>query len=159
MALSVGAEKVTLQNLTIRNFKKGLEIQSDGGCITLTGVTISACGTGIELAEAYQLDLDLGTSVVTGCGIGVKVSAGGANTTVRNGVVRESTGDGIRVERSNEAPDQIRFEDIRVLSNAGHGIVLYDGTGHTVTGCDLGGNNSSESALAARSPSSRPARW
>jgi hypothetical protein len=141
LTLSVGAEKVTIQGLTIQNFKQGLAIQSDGGCITLSGVAISACEIGIELAEAYQLDLDLGTSVVTGCGIGVKVTAGSSNTTVLGGEVRDSTGDGIRVESSNQTPDEIRFEDVRVLANTGNGIALYDGAGHTVTGCTVAGNN------------------
>jgi hypothetical protein len=149
LSLAVGAEKATITNLIIQNFKQGVAIQSEGGCITLIGVTISACETGIELAEAYQLDLNLSTSVVSGCGIGVKVTAGSSNTTVRNGEVRQSTGDGIRVESSNQVPDQIAFQDVKVNANAGHGIALYDGTGHSVTESVLTGNNSSRTAHGA----------
>ena len=149
LTLAVGAERVTLNNLVIQNFKQGLAIQSSGGCVLLNGVTISACETGIELTEAYQLDLDLSTSVVSGCGIGVKITAGSSNTTVRNGEVRQSSGDGIRVESSNQVPDQIVFTDVHVLQNAGHGIALYDGTGHSITGCILTGNNSSRTAHGA----------
>ena len=147
LILAPTAGRVLLDHMTLRNFKQGLAIQSDGGCVSLGDVEIKSCETGIELAEAYQLDLDLGEAVVTSCGIGVKITAGTSNVLVRNGEVRQSSGDGIRVESSNETPDQIRLEGIQVLENAGNGLVLYDGAGHTVTDCTVVGNNTLRNAL------------
>jgi parallel beta-helix repeat protein len=146
LTLSPGAENTTLQNLTIQNFQQGLAIQSDGGCVVMSGVTISNCETGIELAEADQLDLDLGDTLVTACEMGVKITAGSANTTLRNGQVRNSIGDGIHLERSNQVPQDIRLEGIQVADNGGNGIFISDGAGHEIFGCTITNNNLTETA-------------
>jgi len=146
LALSPGAENVTIQDLIVQNFEEGLAIQSDGGCVALSNVTISACETGIELAEAYQLDLDLGDARISSCGIGIKITAGSADTTVRNGVVQNSSGDGIRIESSNQVPDGIRLEGITVNGSFGDGIALYDGSGHEIVECAVTDNNTGQDA-------------
>ncbi len=55
LLITSGAADVTIQGVSIRNFKKGIEVQSDGGCLKLLNSLISLSDIGLELAETYLL--------------------------------------------------------------------------------------------------------
>jgi len=145
LTIPAGVADVRINGLTIQNFAQGIAINSDGGCVSLAGVAINACDTGIQLVEAYQVDVDLSGSAITSCTTGIKVAGGSSNNVIRNGAVTANF-DGIRVEGDTEAPDDNRFESILVSNNNGNGIVIYDGTGNHVIDCEITGNNISETA-------------
>ena len=146
LIVAATAERVNLSQLKLRHFTRGLTIHSEGGCMSLSDVQIAACETGIELSESYQVALDLGDAAINGCGVGIKVTAGSSNNYISGGEVKLNTGDGIRVERSNQEPGPNRFEGIAVTQNVGHGIILYDGHGHEVIDCTIVGNNTGREA-------------
>ncbi len=146
LLISDGAPDVTAQGLSIRNFQKGIEVQSSGGCLKLLNSEISGSGTGLQLAETYHYDADLTGSTISGCGTGLALCAGTSNVVVRNGTITLSTGDGIRLEGGTESPDDNLFSGVQVLENGGNGIVIHDGTGNRIENCDVLSNNTSQDA-------------
>jgi parallel beta-helix repeat protein len=111
----------------------------DGGCVVLGGVAIEACTTGLRLPGTCQVDVDLRDSVISGCGTGILVTGWSSSNAIRNGVVENNTGDGIRVEGCLESPDGNLLEGIQVSNNGGNGIALLDGSGNRVVGCLIKG--------------------
>jgi hypothetical protein len=79
---------VTINGLEIRNFDEAVVFNADGGCATLTSVSIHDCGTGVQLAESYQLNLDLNTSQIWACETGVEICAEGSGNTIQNGTIQ-----------------------------------------------------------------------
>jgi len=144
LVVSVGAEDVTIQGLTIQNFEKGIGISTDAACLALTGVVIEGCDIGLDIRENYMLEVDLGDAEIRGCGTGVLVTAGSSNNTITNGMIHDNSGDGISVKSCDEDPDENLFEEIQVLNNAVNGIVLDGGFCNQVTNCVITGNNTSE---------------
>ena len=145
LTISIGAENVTIQGLTIRNFEEGIRFFSDGGCATLNGVLIEACTSGMKFVESYQLDVNMSASTIAGCATGIDFCAGTSNVTLRNGNVRNNSGDGIRASGGVYSVDNIRIEGTQVINNDGNGIVFYDGSGHAVVNTVITGNNVGES--------------
>ena len=76
LIISPVAANVTIQNLTIRNFEQGIMVNSTGGCLDLVDVTIETCDRGIQLAESYQVEVNLNNSLITTCNTGVEITAG-----------------------------------------------------------------------------------
>ena len=150
LTIAEGAENVQINNLTIRNFKYGMRITSSGGCITTTYVTIDSCETGMKFAGSSQLDVNLnGSTLISGCTTaGVEFVAASSNIAYRSGTIRNNAGYGIRVEDADQAPESIRIEDMLVESNNGYGILLADGSNHTIYECEVRANNLNESAHA-----------
>jgi len=148
LALTSGSVEVSIQDLTVQNFEHGILINSDGGCVDLENVVIQTCDTGLTLVESYQLDIDLGNAEVRDCETGIKVAAGSSNNLIQNGTVRNNTEDGIRVEGSDDVPEENHFRGIHVLYNGGNGILLMDGSGHRVSDCEIRGNNNKLSPTA-----------
>ncbi len=146
LMLTSGSVDVTLSGLRLQNFKYGLVVNTDGGCLNLVDVAVQSCETGLALVESYQLTLDLGNSEIYENTTGIRVAAG-ADNRIQNGTVRNNTGDGIRVEGEDEVTTGIRLEGIQVLDNGGNGILLLDGGEHTVANCTVTGNNNLPSPI------------
>ena len=144
--VGIGAEDVRIEDMIIRNFATGILTNSEGGCLNLVNVTVESCGTGLDLAETFQLQVDLDVSVIQNCGTGIRFAAGSSSNLVQNGVVQSNTGDGVRFEGGNETPDNNRLENVTVQDNAGNGIAIYDGAENVLTGNQITGNNTSRSA-------------
>ena len=140
LTLTNGSVQVTLNGLRLQDFKYGMLVNSDGGCLNLADVVIRSCETGLALVDSYQLTVDLGNSVIYGNATGIKVAAG-ADSLIKNGTVRDNTADGIRVAGETEMPTGIRLEGIQVWDNGGNGILLLDGGEHSVVNCVVTGNN------------------
>ena len=51
-----GAGKIRIEGLTLRSFVKGIEVNSEGGCLDLKGVVIDTCGIGLQLADSLPDD-------------------------------------------------------------------------------------------------------
>ena len=147
LTLSKGAENVTIQGLTIRNFEEGIRIFSDGGCVTLNGVSIDTCTTGVKFVESFQLDVNMAGSTITDCATGIDFCAGTSNIVLHGGVVQNSSGDGIRGDGGAFSVDNIRIDGVQVRENAGNGIIFYDGSGHAVVNAVISNNNTGESGL------------
>ena len=88
LIITPGAEQVTIQDLAIRNFKTGILINSDGGCVNLNNVSVESCETGLQLLDSYQVTLDLLNSQVADNTTGLHVAAGSSNNVILNGIVR-----------------------------------------------------------------------
>ena len=144
LIVSVGAADVNFDGLTIQNFKQGIGVFTDAGCVGHLGVEIRSCEIGIQLVESYQIDIDLWDSVISGCETGIEIAAGSSNNIIRNGVVENNTSNGIYVKSCDEDPDENIFEGIQVLNNAGNGIVLDGGFCNQVISCVITGNNTTE---------------
>jgi hypothetical protein len=141
LTIPVGAADVTVEGVSIKNFKHGIALSSDGGCLNLTGVSISGCEeSGLLLAGTFQSDIDLNDSTISGCKAGIKVAGGSSGNTLRNGEVTNNT-DGIRLEGDADGPDDNRFDGIDVTFNTENGILILDGSGNVITGCFIYGNN------------------
>ena len=157
LEISMGASNVRIRDLTIRGFKKGITLVSEGGCLTLAGVLINGCTTGLEVVETRQVNIDLTDSEISGCETGAMISGATANTTIRNGFIRDNLGDGIRVDGSSETPDGNRIENVTLFGNAQSAIALLGGGNHEVTGCTMVGNNTSRKGYGAVALLSGPA--
>lgn len=131
---------VIVNGLEIVNFRAGVVFSTDGGCATLTNVDIHNCGTGVQLAESYQLDLDLDTSTVQSCQTGVEICGEGSNNVIRNGTIHDNSADGVKVSGgtgnqllnttiSGEGTYGIRF---------GMGVEDFTVSGGTIENVDVG---------------------
>jgi len=146
LVLGPGAANVTIRYLTIRNFESGILINSAGGCVNLENVTVEQNETGLKIVGTYQTTVDMTGSSFTNNQIGLHVTAGSSNNVIRYGEFSHNSGDGIRVEGSQEAADENRFESIHVLDNGLNGIIFYDGWNNQVTDCVIRGNNTGETS-------------
>ena len=81
----------------------------------LDGIRIASCETGLRLAGSYNVTIDLGGSVISGCGNGVEISAGSSNNTLMNGVVEQNAKNGILVDGCSEMPDENLIQFVQVL--------------------------------------------
>ncbi len=84
-AFSPLSSNITINGLNIVNFNEALVFTTDGGCAFLNSVTISNCRTGLQLVEAYQLEVNLVNSEVSNCLTGVEYAGEGSDNSV-NGV-------------------------------------------------------------------------
>jgi len=147
ITLPAAVVDVSIRDVTIRNFAQGVVVHSEGSCIDLAGVDIYNCETGLQLVESYMADINLNDSVIRHCELGIKVAAGSSNNLIRGGIVRNNSGDGIRLDGESDTPEENHFQGIQVSDNAGNGIILFDGAGHRITECVIGGNNLDEDAF------------
>jgi len=145
--ISAGAERVTIQGATIQNFEQGIRVSSEGGCLNLVNVRIFSCKVGLEVSESYQLTVDLGNSQISGCETGARLAAGTSNCILKNGVIRNNIGDGVRFEGGNETPDQNRLENLQLIQNGANGIIFLDGSNNTILDCLIQGNNLSRAGF------------
>lgn len=143
-ALSPGAGHVTLEGLTIQNFRTGVQVTTDGGCLDLPRVTIQGCERGLHLIDSYQADINMSQALVTGCGTGLEIAEGSSNNLIRNGVIQDSTQDGILVEGLGDVPEQNRIERMHVLYSGRNGVAFLSGFGNELTNSVVVGNNHKE---------------
>jgi len=134
IALTGGAAQATLRDLKIQNFEQGTLINSDGGCVQLENVAITACDTGLLLVESFQVTVDLTDSEIYANMMG-DCTAGSADTagrsvkgTERNEERRNENGSfkrgsGARSESPDKLPG-IRFPDVsQLFSNGIEGFI------------------------------------
>jgi hypothetical protein len=139
-----GVSNLALHNLTLVNFKYGLVLGTDGGCVDLVDALLQDNATGIALIENDQTILDLTNSIITGSTeVGLSIGTGSVGNHVRNGFIQDNLNDGIRLVAGNDYPRDNTLERIQILRNAKHGIVLMDGVGTTIRDCQILENNSS----------------
>jgi len=143
LTLPVGVGPITVEGLRIEGFTAGLGLRSDGGCLEISDVVIASCDKGMELVESYLMEVDLQGSVITGCGVGVDVTAGSSNNLVKNARVEYSTAQGIRVSGCVEQPDGNAIEGVTVLNSGREGVALLGGSNHRLQECRISGNNTS----------------
>jgi hypothetical protein len=91
------SSEMTINGLNIVNFNEAVVFNMDGGCATLYNVNISACRTGLQLVEAYQLEVDLTTSLISGCQTGVEFAGEGSDNTISNGSIQNNVGEAVKV--------------------------------------------------------------
>jgi hypothetical protein len=99
LGFSPGASNVTVRGMIIENYgNEGFAFSTEGGCVSFEDVIIAGCGTGLRLIENYQSDFDLVGLTISACGIGVELRAGSSNNALRGVVVENSVQDGIRTD-------------------------------------------------------------
>ncbi len=111
-------------------------IDQPGSYYLVSNLTGDASGGITIAASGVTLDL-MGFELAGGTGSGIIGSGTPRNITIRNGVVRDWSGDGIALflDTSN-----CQVERLRVSSNGGHGISV--GMGSVVRDCIASGNGS-----------------
>ena len=138
-----GVSSLTVTDVTIQNFETGLGIYMDGGCVSLGGVEISSCQTGLKLIETYQVELDLTDSTISGCGTGLAILAGSSNNTILEGLVTGNTGDGILFEGCGEIPHGNVVQGTEVSGNGRNGILILEGSANRIFDAIIRDNNTS----------------
>ena len=96
IAFSPLADNVTIVGLVIQNFKQGLVFQNSG-CARLDRVQIIGGAVGIQLVEAFSLDLDLSGSTLSGNQTGIEVETESSDNIIRSGSIL-STDIGVAVK-------------------------------------------------------------
>ena len=79
--------------------------------LTLANVVVENCVIGLDIAESYQLLVELDLSVIQSCATGIRIAAGSSSNVLQNGVVQNNTGDGIRFEGADGSPVKERPEE------------------------------------------------
>ncbi len=91
------ASDVTINGLNIFNFNEAVVFNTDGGCATLEDVNISACQTGLQLVEAYQLKIDLNNSQISDCQTGIEFAAESSDNSLNNGKISGNFAEAVKV--------------------------------------------------------------
>jgi parallel beta-helix repeat protein len=111
-------------------------IDQPGSYYFVTNLTGDASGGITIAASGVTLDL-MGFELAGGTGSAIKVSGTQRNIAIRNGVVRDWSGDGIDLFTG---ASNCQVERLRVSGNAGHGVTA--GMGSVVRDCTAFGNGS-----------------
>ena len=138
--ISSGPNSVIFEGLGIRNAEVGIQVASDGACVRLNDVALEACGTGLQLIESYQTNIDLGNSLIGGCETGVEILKGSSNNTIVNGRILNNFLDGILIRGGDESPDANRLEALQIIDNGRSGVGIFAGSGNLVNNCIIQGN-------------------
>ncbi len=136
-----GSGNIVLDGLSISEFDVGIGFSTDAACVLLSRSSITDCGIGIDIRENYMLDIDLGDTEIFSCETGVRIISGSSNNTVRNGTIRDNSGDGIRIEGCLETPDDNTIIGVSVENNDRNGIAIFDGFNNQVINSYVSGNN------------------
>jgi hypothetical protein len=98
--ITPGVTKLTMEGITIQNFKfgAGVQLSTDAACVEILDVDIYGCETGLHLVDTYQTIVDMtGSSITFSLAAGVEMCGGSFNNTIKNCVVSDSGEDGIAV--------------------------------------------------------------
>jgi len=89
-----------------------------------------------------ESEIDLGDSQIYGGNLGIEITAGSADNVIANGVVRDNSADGIRLD--GQADDNL-IQNVAVTGNGQNGIAILEGGGNRISGCSVIGNNTAGS--------------
>ena len=158
LIVTSGASFLTIEGMRIQNFiDSGIEVFSDGGCIDLDGIQIASCETGLKLVGSFNVNINLSSSVISGCGNGVEIGAESSNNRLLNGLIEKNAKNGILVGGCFGMPDHNLIQSVQVLENGQNGIALFGGSGNSVKNCMVSQNNTSRAGyggIAVLTPSS-----
>lgn len=147
--LDTGANEVTIQDLTIQNFKAGISVRSDGGCVNFVNVTLDSCEVGLQLLESQMVDIDLEGLTISGCMAGIEITGASSGNTLRNGTLSGNSGNGIQIVASSDSPYDNLITNVQILNNGRHGIVMRDGSSNQVSDCFISGNNTTRTGYGS----------